>query len=299
MDIRVLKYFITVVKEKTILKAAERLHITQPTLSRQLMEMEDELGCKLFVRSNRKITMTSDGVFLYNRAKEIVTLMDKTVSQFKSPKEIVSGDIHIGCAETEGMRTVIKTMKKIRENYPLIRYRIYSGNVWDLTDNLDKGILDFCVFAEQIDKSKYHYLHLPYYDHWGVLMRNDSSLAHLEQITPQDLINEPLILSHQDLDDNPITKILKKDVDELNIAATYNLVYNATLMVEEGLGYLICYDNLVNIEGRPLCMKPLLPRLDLGIDVVWKKNHIFSRQSKIFIEQLQKDLLKSTASRKN
>ena len=291
MDIRVLKYFITVVKEKTILKAAERLHITQPTLSRQLMEMEDELGCKLFVRSNRKITLTSDGVFLYNRAKEIVTLMDKTVSQFKSPKEIVSGDIHIGCAETEGMRTVIKTMKKIRENYPLIRYRIYSGNVWDLTDNLDKGVLDFCIFSEQVDKDKYNYLHLPYIDHWSVLMRSDAPLANLDEVTMHDLVDKPLILSHQDLDDNPITKVLKKDVDELNIVATYNLVYNAVLMAEEGLGYLICYDTLPNIEGKPLCIKPLVPRIEIGNDIVWKKNHLFSNQAKVFIEQLQKDIL--------
>ena len=291
MDIRVLRYFITVVKEQTILKAAQTLHITQPTLSRQLMELEEELDCKLFTRSNRKITLTSDGVFLYNRAKEIVTLMDKTAAQFGTPKEIISGDIHIGCAETEAMRPIIKAMKKVRENHPLVRYRIYSGNVWDLSDKMDKGVLDFCIFSEQIDKDKYNYLHLPYTDHWGVLMRSDDPLAGLDAITPHDLLDKPLILSHQDLDDNPVTKILKKDVDELNVVATYNLVYNAILMAEEGLGYLICYDTLPNIKGRPLCIKPLVPRISVGNDIVWKKNHLFSRQAKVFIEQLQKDML--------
>lgn len=290
MDIRVLKYFITVVKEKTILKAAEKLHITQPTLSRQLMELENELDCKLFIRSNRKITLTSDGVFLYNRAKEIVTLVDNTTAQFRSPKEIIGGDIHIGCAETEAMRIIIKTMKKLQKHYPLIRYHLHSGNVWDITDELDKGIFDFCVISEQTDKNKYYYLHLPYVNHWAVLMRRDSPLAELDKITPQDLLHKPLILSHQYLEDNPITSILKKDIDELNIVATYNLVYNATLMVEEGLGYLVCYDNLVNIEGKQLCIKPLAVPIDLGVDIIWKKNHIFSAQSKIFIEQLQKDL---------
>ncbi|MBC5647778.1 LysR family transcriptional regulator [Christensenella tenuis] len=287
MELRVLRYFLAVVREETISGAAETLHVTQPTLSRQLKELEEELGKKLFIRGKRKISLTEDGLLLRRRAQEIVELADQTEADFHSPKEFISGDVHIGGGETDGMRLIARAAKRMEREYPEVRYHLFSGNADDVTDRLDKGLLDFGVLIEPVDKKKYDYIKLPAFDTWGVLMRRDSPYAPRESLSPEDLLGLPLICSRQSLVQNELSGWLGKEFEQLNIVATYNLLYNASLMVDEGLGYALCLDRIINTEGSSLCFKPLVPRFEVGLVMVWKKYQVFSKAAKKFMETLQ------------
>lgn len=287
MDIRVLRYFLAVAREETIVGAANYLHVTQPTLSRQLMDLEEELGKKLFIRGNRKITLTEAGLFLRKRAQEIVDLTDKTEEEFHAPDEAVHGDVYIGSGETQAMRQIAQVARDLQIENPHLRYHLYSGNGDDVMERLDKGLLDFGVLIEPVDVSKYEFLRIPEKDTWGVMMRKDSPLAGLEHITPSDLINLPIITSRQTLVFSEFTAWLGRDFEQLNIVATYNLLYNATLMVEEGLGYAVCLDRLINTTGDSnLCFRPLFPRMESHLDVVWKKYQVFSRAAEKFLQRI-------------
>lgn len=289
MELRVLRYFLAVAREESISRAAEFLHITQPTLSRQLIEMEKALGKKLFIRGNRKITLTEAGMFLFKRAQEIVDLVDNTEAEFTRSDEIISGEIHIGGGETDAVRIVAKTVKKLRVNYPNIRYHLFSGNADDVTERLDRGLLDFGILIEPADIKKYYYLRLPATDTWGILMRKDSPLASLNTIKSEILWNLPLLCSRRTLVRNKISGWLEDDYEKLNIIVTYNLIYNAALMVEEGVGYALCLDKLVNTTSNSnLCFKPLEPRVEVNLDIVWKKYQVFSRAAGLFLNQLKK-----------
>ncbi|WP_024345212.1 LysR family transcriptional regulator [Lacrimispora indolis] len=291
MELRVLRYFLTVVREKNITGAAKALNVTQPTLSKQLMELEESLGKKLFVRGNRTITLTEEGMLLYRRAQEIIDLADKTESEFRGSDEVISGDICIGGAETDAMRLTAKTIKKLQNKYPHIQYHLFSGNADDVTERLDKGLLDFGILIEPADIKKYDYLRLPATDTWGLLMKKDSPLAALEMIRPENLRNIPLLCSKQTLVKNEISGWLRDDYDKLNIVATYNLIYNASLMVEEGVGYALCLDKLVNTTGSSsLCFRPLEPGLEANLDIVWKKYQVFSKAAEKFLEKLQEEI---------
>lgn len=291
MEVRVLRYFLAVAREESITAAAESIHITQPTLSKQLIELEEELGKKLFSRGNRKITLTEEGMFLRKRAQEIIDLVDKTESDFNETNEVVSGDIYIGGGETDAMRLIAKTVKKLQEDCPQIRYHLFSGNADDVTERLDKGLLDFGVLIEPADIKKYDYLKLPAKDTWGILMKKDSPLAAYDSIKPENLWNIPLLCSKQSLVRNEISGWLGADFEKLNIVATYNLIYNASLMVDEGVGYALCLDKLVNTTGDSrLCFKPLEPKLQANLDIVWKKYQVFSKATKMFLERLQAEV---------
>lgn len=292
MEIRVLKYFLAVVREESISAAAEYLHITQPTLSRQMKELEEELGVRLLNRGkkNRKITLTDEGMLLRQRAEEIVTLADKTEAEFHTVDEIISGDIYIGGGETDAMRLIARAARKLQEDYPLIKYHLFSGNADDVAERLDKGLLDFGIFIEPANMEKYDYLRLPAADTWGVLMRKDSPLARLDHIEIRHLKEVPLITSHQSMISNEFSGWGRHDFDQLNIVATYNLVYNASLLVAEGLGYALCLDKLVNTTGNSeLCFKPLEPRLEAHLNLVWKKYHVFSKACEKFLEKVQNE----------
>ena len=291
MEVRVLRYFLAVAREESITAAAESIHITQPTLSKQLIELEEKLGKKLFSRGNRKITLTEEGMFLRKRAQEIIDLVDKTESDFNETNEVVSGDIYIGGGETDAMRLIAKTVKKLQEDYPQIRYHLFSGNADDVTERLDKGLLDFGVLIEPADIKKYDYLKLPAKDTWGILMKKNSPWAAYDSIKPEDLWNIPLLCSKQSLVRNEISGWLGADFEKLNIVATYNLIYNASLMVDEGVGYALCLDKLVNTTGDSrLCFKPLEPKLQANLDIVWKKYQVFSKATKMFLERLQAEV---------
>lgn len=291
MELRVLRYFLTVVREETISGAAETLHITQPTLSRQLKELEEELGKKLFIRGKRKISLTEDGLLLRRRAQEIIELANQTEADFHSSKELIGGDIHIGGGETDGMRLIARAAQRMNRNYPEVRYHLFSGNADDVTERLDKGLLDFGVLIEPVDKKKYDYIKLPAFDTWGVLMRRDSPYASCKSLSPEDLAGMPLICSRQSLVQNELSGWLGKEFGQLNVVATYNLLYNASLMVDEGLGCALCLDRIINTAGSSLCFKPLVPRLEVGLIMAWKKYQVFSKAAEKFMEALQAEVL--------
>lgn len=296
MEIRVLRYFLAIAQEGSITNAANFLHITQPTLSRQMKELEDELGQKLFTRGSRNIYLTAEGMLLRKRAEEIIEMVDKTAAEFSSIEDTVSGDIYIGGGETDAMRLIANIIKEMSDKYPKIKYHLYSGNAADVTERLDKGLLDFGVLIQPANLSKYDYINLPAKDTWGVLMRKDSPLAHKEYIEKADLLDLPLICSRQaiapNLSDNEFAAWFGEDFDKLNIITTFNLLYNATLMVDAGVGYAISLDKLTNtIEAGNICFRPLKPTLEAGLNIVWKKHQIFSSAAELFLQKLQENFV--------
>ena len=297
MELRVLQYFLAVAREQNISAAAQSLHLTQPTLSRQLRELEEALGKQLMIRGNRKITLTEEGMLLRKRAEEILELADRTEKEIMQSADTVSGDIYIGTGETDGVRQIARTAHQLQQSYPGIHFHIVSGDAVDVCERLDKGLLDFGVLLGEMDKAKYHYLELPMKDTWGVLMRRDSPLAGQDAVSPRDLWDKPLILSRQVDNKSGLYRWLRKEPAELHTVATYNLIYNASLMVDEGMGYAFTLDKLVNSTGSHLCFRPLQPRLELGMYLVWKKSQIFSKAAELFLERLQEQLIPSCEER--
>lgn len=291
MELRVLQYFLAVAREQNISAAAQSLHLTQPTLSRQLMELEKELGKQLMVRGSRKITLTEDGMRLRRRAEEILELVDRTEKEVMQSDDTVSGDIYIGTGETDGVRQIVKAANQLQGSHPGIRFHIVSGDAMDVCERLDKGLLDFGILLGDMDKTRYSCMELPMKDTWGVLMRRDSPLAQRETVSPRDLWDKPLILSRQVDNKSGLYRWLRKEPSELHTVATYNLIYNASLMVDEGMGYAFTLDKLVNTAGSNLCFRPLKPKMELGMYLVWKKSQLFSRAAELFLEQLQEQLI--------
>lgn len=288
MELRVLRYFLAVAREESISGAAEALHLTQPTLSRQLMDLEEELGKRLFHRGSRKVTLTEDGLLLRRRATEILELVEKTEAELQETEAAVAGDICIGAGETDAMRLIARTAQAIRAEHPHIRYHLFSGNAQDVTERLDKGLLDFGILIEPADMKKYDCAKLPATDIWGVLMRRDSPLARQAAIRPDDLWSVPLLASQQTLLHHELSGWLGRAFEDLNVVTTYNLIFNAALMVEEGLGYALTLDKLVNTTGdSPLCFRPLAPKLEVGLDVVWKKHQVFTKAAELFLKRLR------------
>lgn len=290
MELRVLRYYLAVAREQNITAAAERLHVTQPTLSKQLMDLEYELGKQLFIRGKRKITLTQEGEFLRQRAQEIVDLSDKTELAFKSGENTVIGDIHIGCGETEGMRRLIKVMNELNIDYPDIHYHLYSGNDEDVSERLNKGLVDFGLFVGHTNLDRYDYIRLPQSDTWGLLLRKDNRLATQETITPDDIKGERILCSRQALTSNELSGWLGEDFGKLNIVSTHNLIYNAMLMVEEGLGSALTIDGLVNTSDRNLMFIPFEPSLKADLLVAWKKHQVFSKAAEKFLEYLRRNM---------
>ena len=293
MELRVLKYFLTVAREGSITGAANSLHLTQPTLSRQLQDLEKELGQKLLIRGKYKVSLTPEGMILRKRAQEIVDMVEKTEAEFSSLKNTLSGDIYIGCGETDSMKYIAQIIKEIQNNYPEIKFHIHSGNAEDVTEKLDRGLLDFGVLIQPIDLSKYDHIELPQKDIWGVVMRKDCPLAKKKYVELSDLKKLPLIASRQMSpkfsSESGFLDWFKDDFENLNITATYNLIFNAGIMVEAGIGYAITLDKLINTSGN-LCFRPLKPKLESGLDVVWKKYQVFSPAAKLFLEKLKQHL---------
>ena len=289
MELRVLQYFLAVAREQSISGAAESLHLSQPTLSRQLKDMEEALGKQLLIRGNRKITLTDEGMLLRKRAEEIVELVRKTENEIALSDDIVPGDVYIGTGETDGVRLIARVAEELRAEYPQIHFHIVSGDAVEIVERLVKGLFDFGILLGNVDMTKYEYLKMPVSDLWGVLMRRDSPLSDRPFIRPDDLWDKPLILSRQNLKKSALSDWLKVDGSKLNIVATYNLIYNASLMVDEGMGYAITLDKLINTTGdSSLCFKPLSPKLEIDLSIVWKKYAIFSKASEKFLQRLQK-----------
>ena len=284
MELRVLRYFLAVAREGSVTGAANFLHVTQPTLSRQIKELEEELGTKLFVRHSHSVSLTPDGMRLRKRAEEVVDMIEKTEAEFAVKEESVEGDVHIGAGETRVMRHVAEVVRELRKDYPNIHK--------DVAERLDKGLLDFGVLIQPADLSKYDYVNLPEKDVWGVVTRKDSPLAARQAITRQDLLGEPLILSRQAIRrtsaKNEFIEWFKDDFEKLDVVATLNLVYNAALLAESGVGHVVTLDGLVNTsEQSQLCFRFLEPRLESGLNIVWKKYQVFSPAAEVFLQKIQ------------
>lgn len=288
MELRVLRYFLEVAREENITHAAQHLHVSQPTLSRQLKELEDELGKKLFVRSNYSIKLTEEGMLLRKRAEDILEMADKTLAEFKALDEINGGDIHIGCAESNGIVHFVQVIKSLQAKYPRIRYHFYSSGTEAVNERLDRGLLDFAIIVQEVDLTKYNYLKIPSSDRWGLIMRKDCSLAKHSCIHLNDLMNIPLILSRQAMGEE-MPKWFGEMQDKLNIVATYDLLFNTSVMVRENLGYALGFDGLVNTgTDSDLCFRPLEPSLLSPMYIIWKKYQVFSPVASLLLDELKK-----------
>ena len=294
MELRVLQYFLAVAREQNISSAAESLHLSQPTLSTQLKALEQELGKQLMIRKTkglRKVLLTEEGMLLRKRAEEILELVRMTESEISLSNEVVAGDVYIGTGESDMIRIFAKAAKNIQKKHPDIHYHILSGNAAFVQDYLDRGLIDFGVVYSPVDPNVYSCVKVPVRDTWGVLMRKDSPLAEKDSIQPQDLQNEPLIISAQKTDAWPMSDWFGQDMSKLNVVATYNLVFNASLLVEEGLGYAVCFDKLINVSGNSsLCFRPLSPKMEAQASIIWKRYQVFSMAADCFLRELEEVL---------
>lgn len=293
MELRVLQYFLAVAREQSIIKAARSLHLSQPTLSTQLKALEEELGKQLLIRGtkgSRKITLTDEGMVLKKRAEEIIQLVYKTKKEISLSDSVIMGDVYIGTGETDGVRFIAKIARELYTEYPGIHYHISSGNSEFVLEQLDKGLIDFGIVFGSIDHTKFNSAALPSEDTWGVLMQKSSPLAEKEKITPEDLWDKPLIISQQE-DNGILLKWIGKDISELEIVGTYNLIFNASLMVEEGLGYAIGLDKIINTSGdSQLCFRPLSPERKAAMSIIWKKYQALTKPAEKFIQKIKEAL---------
>lgn len=297
MEIRVLQYFLAIAREQSILHAAESLHLSQPTLSTQIKNLEEELGKQLLIRGtkgSRKVTLTEEGMILRKRAEEILDLVQKTENEISLSDSIVLGDVYIGAGETDGIRLLAKTAGKLSKQHPGIHYHISSGNEQFVTEQLDKGLLDFGLVFGHPDQKKYDVLPLPIKDVWGILMKSDDPLTKKETIAPKDLWDKPLLISQEQYEAGPLIQWLQKKRSSLNITVAYNLLFNASLFVEEGLGYAFAFDKIIRTDPKgPLTFRPLDPPMEMPMSLIWKKYQVFSKPAEKFLETLESVLKES------
>lgn len=289
MEIRVLRYFLAVAQEGSVTRAARALHLTQPTLSRQIRELEEELGQTLFSRGGRELSLTREGLLLWPRAEEIVGLAEITEKEFRSLGEkTVSGDLSLGCGESKALSFVTDALKVLQDEHPLIIPHFFSGNGEIVMDRLDKGLLDFAVLMGAENTERYSSLPLPNHDTWGLLMDKDDPMAQKKAITAEDLLDIPLILSSQSLSRDELSGWLGFPMSRLHIAATYTLLFNGSLMVRSGLGYALCFDHIApSGKDSPFAFRPLSPLLTSPLSLVWKKHQILSAPAEAFLAKIR------------
>ena len=285
MELRILRYFLMVAREENITRAANLLHITQPTLSRQMIQLEEELGVSLFHRSKYKIVLTDDGMLLKRRAQEIIDLADKTEEEFTHKNTELSGKISIGCGETKNMTFLSQKLAKFRQEHPLVHYNIYSGTADEIKDLIEKGILDMGLLMEPVDITKYEFIRMPQKEQWGLLVRKDSSLAGKAGIEPKDLVGIPLIGAKRELVQHELANWLGDYYEKIDFAATYNLILNAANMVQNQVG--VAFGFQLDVTYEDLKFVPLSPHLETGAVLAWKKNQIFSDTVHQFLQFLK------------
>ncbi len=285
MELRVLQYFLAVTREQSISGAAEALHLSQPTLSRQLKDLEDELGKQLFIRGSRRITLTEEGIILRKRAEEVVELIQKAEQEISVSDDAIAGNVYIGCGESDAIRYIARAARKLQNTYPDIHCHISSGDSTNILESLDKGLIDFGMIFGTVDTSKYEYCSFPVTDTYGILMRKDSPLAQKDAICPADLWDKPLICNRNTKDGDSLTTWLQKSLSELNLVSTYTLLFNASLMVDEGLGYALALDKIIHVnQESSLCFRPLYPPLHVPMSLLWKKYQFFPKAATKFLE---------------
>lgn len=290
MEIRVLRYFLEIAREGNMTRAGEYLHVSQPTLSKQMKELEKELGKKLFQRGSNNVSLTSEGMLLRKRAEDILDMVDKTTDEFHSLDDIAGGEVRIGCAESYQIKYLARSIQKFKKKYPLLRYFLSSGNTEQVTERLDKGLFDFAVIVEPPDLSKYNYLEMPEANRWGVVMRKEDPLAKKEKIHVEDLFGLELITSQQAMQVD-IPRWCGEKADLLNLSGSINLFYNGSIFAKEGLGYLLTFEHLVeNGPDNELCFRPFEPILETKMYIIWKKYQVFTPIAELLIEQIKADL---------
>lgn len=285
MELRVLRYFLAVAREENITKAASLLHVTQPTLSRQIQQLEEELGVKLFRRSQYRVILTDDGMLLRRRAQEIVELADKAQRELRHTEAELAGEIAIGCGESVGMTFLSRHIREFRRLHPQVQFRIYSANADDIKEHIEKGLLDMGLLTEPVDIGRYAFLRTPQKDRWGVLLPKEHPLAQRETITPKDLLGIPLLITGRETVRNELAGWFGDSYDKIEIAATYNLILNAANMVENGVGAALCFD-LGHISDG-LTFVPLSPSLETGTVLAWKKDQTDSPAARQFLEWIR------------
>lgn len=289
MEIRLLRYFLEIAREGNMSKAAQSLFVSQPTLSKQMSELERELGKKLFRRESYGIRLTDEGMLLRKRAEDILDMVDKTTEEFKSLDIISGGDVQIGCAESYLIKHLANAVKNLREKCPLLRYHISSGNTEQVAEKLDRGLLDFAMIVEPPDLSKYNYIEVPDNDVWGLVMPIDHPLSKKESISADDLSEIPLICSAQAMKVD-IPRWCGEKADALNISGTVNLCYNGSVFVKQGLGCMLTFEHLTNVSSQSgLCFRPLTPRLETKMYVIWKKYQVFTPIAEMLVETLKNE----------
>ena len=287
MELRTMRYFLAVAREENMTRAAQLLHVTQPTLSKQLKALEDELGKKLFLRHSFSIQLTEEGILLRKRAEDLVSMADRITAEFLALDDIVGGDVYFGLAESYQIRYLAAEIKSFKNSYPNLHYHITSGDTEQVTEKLDKGILDFAVLAEEPDATKYNYLTFPEADLWGVVMPKDCPLAKKQEIGIDDLTGLPLFCSEQSWN-RDIPKWCGNRMDELHLEGSFRLAYNASLFVKEGLGYFLTLSNLINTgPDSGLVFRPLIPKLESKMYLIWRKYQKFTPIAERLLESLK------------
>ncbi len=290
MELRVLKYFVEIAREGNMTRAADNIHITQPTLSKQIKDLENELGKKLFKRESSGLTLTDEGMLLRKRAEDILSMVQKTEDELRELDNITGGEVYIGCAESYLIKNLAAVINNFRKKYPLFKYNIMSAGTTQSLINIDQGLLDFAVIVEPPDLSKYNYLEMPGYDTFGLLMKENHPLAQKEEITIEDLKGEPLMCSAQSLK-NDIPRWCGKQLEELNIIGTVNLFYNGTIFVKEGICSFLVFEHLAYAgKGSGFVFRPLSPALKIKMYIVWKKYQVFTPIAEKFLEELKSGL---------
>ena len=289
MELRVLKYFLETARCGNITKAAELLNVTQPTMSRQIKDLEWELGEKLFERTNYAIKLTPAGELLRERAEDILSMADKTLLDFKALKEDeITGNIAIACAESKNISFLAKCINHLKTVHPKIKYHLYAGDSERVLEKLDKGLFDFAVIVENVDLEKYNCLTVHAVDRWGVVMRRDAELADRDFIEPKDLIDKQIMISRQSLAAD-LPKWMGDDISRVNVVTTLDLTYNGSVLAREGTGYLLTFEGLVDTSAEsPLCFKPLMPELTTSMYVVWRRGQQFTKAADIFLEEMKR-----------
>ena len=288
MDLKSLRYFLAIAEEGSISAAAESLNLSQPNISRQMTLLEKELGTKLFERGSRRIVLTEEGTLLRRRAVEILQLADTAVTEIGSAGKDVIGTVRIGCGETDAMRVVARAIRRFSETHPMVRFELHSGNAEDVSDLLERGLVDFGVLIEPTDKTRYDYLSFPTDIRWGALVRRDDPLARMYGVSPSDISGRRVIVSRQNMAANGISGWMGPDFPEPDVVATYNLLFNASLLVSEGVGIALCLEGIVNTSGdSDLVFVPFEPELRVGMSLVWKKNSVQGRAQRLFLDGLR------------
>lgn len=288
MEIRVLRYFLEIARESNMSRAAKILHVSQPTLSKQMKELESELGKKLFHRGSTSVSLTDEGMLLRKRAEDILTMVDKTTSEFLELDNITGGEVHIGCAESHQIKYLAWVIKDFKEAYPRFRYHLTSGNTEQVVERLDRGLIDFAFIVEPPNLERYNHIEIPGTDIWGLAIRKDHPLAEKREIVFADLTEVDLICSEQGMKFD-IARWCGENTDQLKLSGTINLCYNGGIFVEEGLGGMLTFDRLVNTgDDSNLCFRPLSPRLETKMYIIWKKYQVFTPIAELLLDELKK-----------